>query len=379
LIFIKPRHTLYKDLWRDKDREKEEIMKTVRIINAMAAAFFITSSAPAAYCADRIAAIYGKDSRAEVIHSHKTIQILADSTVALFLGSNLKFDGNSGQYFIEARTFEEEYNLPPDHRFARQPAASFCSGAYVGRNPEGKPIVFTAGHCVSQSGPGFTCGRDKVVFGYAVSRDGKAPAGFAREEVYGCRVLARRKDAGADYAVLELDRVPADHEPLAINRSGAVKTGTSVFVIGHPGRLPAKVTGDATVTLKEEATEERGFFSTNLDTFGGNSGSPVFNEKTLMIEGILVSGKDDYITNPLTGDNSEARYRHEDTGETATKISEISGYIEPTATEAYLIRRELEINEGLRQAPDLGLSSFRVAMPGVESVPAVSGQEEMPA
>lgn len=39
------------------------------------------------------------------------------------------------------------------------------------------------------------------------------------------------------------------------------------------------------------------FFSANLDTFQGNSGSAVFNAETGMIEGILVRGEEDFIPN----------------------------------------------------------------------------------
>ena len=36
------------------------------------------------------------------------------------------------------------------------------------------------------------------------------------------------------------------------------------------------------------------FFQTNLDAFGGNSGSPVLNSETGEVEGILVRGEIDY-------------------------------------------------------------------------------------
>lgn len=39
------------------------------------------------------------------------------------------------------------------------------------------------------------------------------------------------------------------------------------------------------------------WFSTNLDTFSGNSGGPVFNAETYEVEGVLVRGEQDYIMN----------------------------------------------------------------------------------
>ena len=40
-----------------------------------------------------------------------------------------------------------------------------------------------------------------------------------------------------------------------------------------------------------------GYFSANLDTYGGNSGSPVFNATDGTVEGILVRGNQDFVIN----------------------------------------------------------------------------------
>ena len=60
--------------------------------------------------------------------------------------------------------------------------------------------------------------------------------------------------------------------------------------MGHPSGLPLKYADGARVF-----ETENDYFSTNLDTFGGNSGSPVFNADTLEVEGILVRGDTDYV------------------------------------------------------------------------------------
>ena len=43
------------------------------------------------------------------------------------------------------------------------------------------------------------------------------------------------------------------------------------------------------------------FFQANLDTYGGNSGSAVFNVETGEVEGILVRGETDYVFNSALG------------------------------------------------------------------------------
>lgn len=67
--------------------------------------------------------------------------------------------------------------------------------------------------------------------------------------------------------------------------------GEGLFVVGHPSGLPTKVAGGTEVV----GNDEDNFFTALLDTFGGNSGSAVFNSETLEVEGILVRGARDYV------------------------------------------------------------------------------------
>ena len=72
--------------------------------------------------------------------------------------------------------------------------------------------------------------------------------------------------------------------------SGKVKTAQGVYVIGHPCGLPLKYVPDAEVRENAAAS----FFVANLDTYGGNSGSPVFNAQNNKVEGILVRRGDGF-------------------------------------------------------------------------------------
>ncbi len=62
-------------------------------------------------------------------------------------------------------------------------------------------------------------------------------------------------------------------------------------MIGHPVGLPTKFAGEAVVRSNQQSA----FFVANLDTYGGNSGSPVFNSDTHEVEGILVRGETDFV------------------------------------------------------------------------------------
>src|SRR6185503_5205699 len=99
-----------------------------------------------------------------------------------------------------------------------------------------------------------------------------------------------QQTAGADWALVRLDHAVTNHHPLAIRRRGKLKKGARLFVIGHPVGLPTKIAGGARV----RTASTNGFFVANLDTFGGNSGSAVFNAWSGRVEGILVRGDVDF-------------------------------------------------------------------------------------
>jgi len=67
-----------------------------------------------------------------------------------------------------------------------------------------------------------------------------------------------------------------------------------MLTIGHPVGLPLKVSGGATV----RSTSPKSYYITDIDAFGGNSGGPVFNARTKLIEGILVLGGQDFAKSP---------------------------------------------------------------------------------
>ena len=93
---------------------------------------------------------------------------------------------------------------------------------------------------------------------------------------------------------IKLDRKVKGHKPLPVERSKNLNEGDSIFVIGHPVGLPVKVAGGATI----RNNKPKNFYLTDLDTFGGNSGSAVFSSATNNIIGILVRGSTDFVDAP---------------------------------------------------------------------------------
>lgn len=240
--------------------------------------------------------IYGDDDRVDYYAMPENLKWAADSTVSLWKRNTMWLDQNANAYNLGTYTFGEAYNLCSGEKFREQPAGAFCSGALVGED-----LVMTAGHCIVTEGD---CKSAAFVFGYAVNEaGGKARTEIPAGEVYTCSKIIKRQFVnvtttednmettvyGPDYALIRLDRSVKGHKPLSINRGGGLKKGTPLFVTGHPTGLPFKFAGNARVI--KEVDESSSYFGTNLDTFGGNSGSPVFNAETLLIEGIHVRGE----------------------------------------------------------------------------------------
>src|SRR5690606_32537433 len=105
---------------------------------------------------------------------------------------------------------------------------------------------------------------------------------------------ALESGSGDDYTVIRLERIVTvpDAVPLEIRRSGNAAPGTPGGMIGHPAGLPKKVAfGEETRVISSDQDK---YFVANVDAFGGNSGSPVFNQVTGLVEGVLVRGEPDF-------------------------------------------------------------------------------------
>lgn len=228
--------------------------------------------------------IYGADDRLDIYQVTDAMLLkLADSTVALFNGTGIALDGDNAK--LTTTPYAKGYNLCKEEPFYEQVTGAFCSGSLVAPD-----IIMTAGHCVKTAE---ACKTTKFVFGFAVTKAGVMPNTVPAGEVYGCSELIGREQVGtgADWALIRLDRKVANHDALKYNTKDTLVNGDELVVIGHPAGLPTKIAGGATV----RDASPKGYLVANLDTYGGNSGSAVFNGKTGVVEGILVRGENDYV------------------------------------------------------------------------------------
>jgi len=290
--------------------------------------------------------LYGEDNRLDLYQvTNPETLALADSTVALMAPSNLR-STIRGSVEIFSGTFGVSYNLCSAERFREQQNPAFCSGSLIGPD-----IVLTAGHCVTSAKD---CSGTKLVFGFAVKAMGIQPTEVAASEVYSCaRVIhSEQTSKGADFALIQLDRPVQGHTPLPIRTSGKIQSGEPLLVIGHPSGLPTKVAAGAKVRDNSPSS----YFVGNLDTYGGNSGSAVFNANTGLIEGVLVRGENDFVSQGSCTVSNKCR---DDScrGEDVTRISEVLPYLVSSggagggglAEEVYSINPQMQIPDNNSQ------------------------------
>jgi len=243
--------------------------------------------------------VYGVDGRQEVAQVRSQgLKSIADSTIALFQARAVGEEkDDEGNLEIKTSPYDSMFVQTPDAPWGKsvpfckdepykgQGAGAFCSGSLVGPD-----TIMTAGHCVRTQA---SCESTKSVFGFHADGKGTAPSKLPAKQIFGCSKLVAQKleGGGEDYAIIKLDGTPEGRRPLRFRRHGKAPAGTPLVVIGHPAGLPAKVAGGAAVRDPDNG----GFLVADLDTYGGNSGSAVFNAVTGEIEGILVRGGRDYI------------------------------------------------------------------------------------
>lgn len=241
-------------------------------------------SAVAADAAPRV--IYGADNRQEVYQLDAARKKLAASTVAMVTGDQ-QLAGKPISLPLQP-DLQTQYKLCDGQRFALQPVPVFCSGALVAPD-----VVLTAGHCVKAPGndDGVPLNQMLFVFDFDMMNPTTVAISFPGKNVYAAKSLVRRVQSNTvDYALIRLDRKVEGRPALKVAPNERLFGGKQIFVIGHPSGLPTKLADHASITKIAATT-----FTSNLDTFGGNSGSPIFSAKSNAIIGVLDSGRKDYV------------------------------------------------------------------------------------
>lgn len=312
--------------------------------------------------------IYGSDRRREFFEIQDNNALQAANSVAAIVPAPYFQQTNHGLQ-ISQGTFGHVYHLCSDQAYFSEPVAPGCS-AFVVKDD----VIATAGHCVSM------LPSSRIVFGFrAEKQDGRIHYNtlIPDSQVYrAIQVLAQKEESnGVDYALVKVDRPIIDHPPLHLHAEADVSIGSFVYVLGHPSGLPLKMADGAVVS----DVTPNGYFLSNLDTFGGNSGSPVLNPVNNLVEGILVRGGTDFkpvgtcqqaFTCPLKPDGTS-----DCSGEASTLISRVSPALEAAGNKsAKLTSAQMSIVKTFRSGERLSGSGANFsAVYELESEPPPPG------
>jgi len=280
-------------------------------------------------------AIYITDNRYDAYLAKGAVREAARSTAALIKREYLTKQGN--EYVINHGATLQTTGWCSSESFASQPVTANCTAFLVADN-----TLVTAGHCLRNRQGKIPLDTYYVVFGYQMNNKNQAKTRFPAADVYQIQSeLEVKKNSGQDWAVVTLDRAVKGRQVFEF-ASGEISQGTELVIFGYPNGLPLKISDGGSVKRNQR---QRTVFDTDLDSYHGNSGSPVLNSQALkqgrfLVEGILVSGASDSKPNgrckvsvtcaSIQLDNAQ----HDCSGEQVTKINRVLE-LDATPAESY--------------------------------------------
>lgn len=262
------------------------------------------------------AVIFGEDDRTEYRDSTASQKLLANSVGMLTKRADLSC--NPSYCVLTQSTAATP--LCADERFANQntDASGHCTAFQIG------PRTFaTAGHCIAgdevpmaPNGPYPSsppqprrCADVSLVFYWKVDDPNEVDANFNidRNHVYQCTRVVEHggyytallggvpsgQSLSQDWAVFDVDRDVIEatgtgaRKPLPFSREPRLPVGLPVTTIGHPIGLPVKIADGSTVLASPFGVHD---FSYDGDTMNGSSGSPIIDEQSGLVRGVLSSG-----------------------------------------------------------------------------------------
>lgn len=225
------------------------------------------------------------DSRVEVrtlnpdIKWQRTI-LKKNKSVAIIVEKEKLSLINEQFYQIDISTsLENFYNLCGNVPFKNQPVVGVGTAFISGSNQ-----MTTAKHVFQRNLEHYV-----IVFGFELlNKNGIVEAIVHKKNVYTPISKVYNNDY-YDVTTVALDR-ELNRPVLTWENSKLLDDRTEVYMIGHPSGIPKKIALNAGILDNSNSH----YFYTTLDSFQGNSGSPVFNRQTHNVIGILVSGELDY-------------------------------------------------------------------------------------
>lgn len=265
-------------------------------------------------------AIYGSDNRKFVdLNSSPKIKSLSRSVGLIVSRDFVVKNRFSSNILADKLTDSGSIGLCQDELFSNHLSLNSCTGFLIGED-----LMASAGHCFKSIED---CERMIIAFDVLAKNEKDDSYKVSNRNLYECSSILSISEGDKDFAVIRLNKKVVGRSPLKINSSRILKSTEKVFMIGHPLGMALMATEDAAITDNDQSN----FFKTRLDSFSGNSGSPVFNSETFEVEGILVKGEEDFLQDSTRGCYLNQVYLEEGSaslkGEVVNRIQDIKHYV----------------------------------------------------
>jgi len=229
------------------------------------------------------AVIYGADDRREAPMNETS------RAIGMILNGSIEHEDTYPAPFpvAEGLRFLTQVKVAPHdlRRFIDQPRVGDCTSFLVGPD-----LMMTAGHCIQSAEE---CRNTQVVFDFFKPEITTKSVTIPSSSIYRCAELVDQNFSASethpnDYAIFRLDRPVHERTPLSLSDAPITTLlNHPVSTLGFPRGVFMKATDHGQVLALDSGNAS---FRTNLDTFSGNSGSPIFDDTTGKVIGILISG-----------------------------------------------------------------------------------------
>lgn len=233
--------------------------------------------------------VYNEDSRTDVYNLPPFDQDFYSSKIACLISSSLIIDLGNDSSLLKVSSYQKEYNLCSKEKFVDQYIAANCTAFAISPN-----IVVSAGHCINRS----NLNNFRLVYGFIMKGVSQNMFTISNKDIFKFYAVKfhsndmHSNNERIDYSILEIYGKVDSNRICNFRKNGKIKTSEYLTVGGYPNGLPLKIAYEG----KIGDNENKYVFNTNLDTYHGNSGSPVFNSKNYIVEGILIRGDVDFET-----------------------------------------------------------------------------------